>query len=271
MDRKFSSLVPLIFFTAVMSMAVALALPAAAHPEKLLFPAFLLGAAALLISLLHLGKKRRAPLALLGLGRSWLSREVFLAGGFVCAAGIGVLDPGPAAGGVAALSGLATVAAFSRVYHLPGQIGWRGWPHTLSPVTATLLAGAATHLAVLETGRAFAAALLVILVAMDAGLAVKRRASLARRLRDSDRRLAFPGLAEAGRRLFPVRFFLVIPAGAAVLFCPVPWRWTGLLVFGLVILADRFTFYAGAARETPRMALEEIRRERMNRAGNGVT
>jgi Fe-S-cluster-containing dehydrogenase component len=109
---------PLLTFTLMASILVgwfAGGLLGAPPPQIVIFAG--LGAAAMLVSVQHLGRKTRAWRAILNVRRSWLSREIT---GFGAFAGLGILSlfPGtPAAlGWVAAIAGFLALFAMDRVY-----------------------------------------------------------------------------------------------------------------------------------------------------------
>jgi DMSO reductase anchor subunit len=88
----------------------------------------LLGTAA---SALHLGRPRRAPLALRGLGRSALSVEILALGAAVTGALLAAFAP--AQGAVAGMAGIllpwlsmGVLLTLGTVYRLPGQVAWEG-------------------------------------------------------------------------------------------------------------------------------------------------
>jgi DMSO reductase anchor subunit len=93
------------------------------------------GLLALIASMLHLGRPWRAPLALLRLDTSWLSREVLLFGLFLIALGgyaiLPVLklgSPGLVLIGIAAaLIGLAGTVATGATYRLHSRPSWDQW------------------------------------------------------------------------------------------------------------------------------------------------
>ena len=93
------------------------------------------GILALAASLFHLGRPWRAPLVLLRLSSSWLSREVFLFGLFLVALGLYALMPVMNLGnlartivGVAAvLIGLMGTIATGATYHLHSRPFWDQW------------------------------------------------------------------------------------------------------------------------------------------------
>jgi DMSO reductase anchor subunit len=101
--------------------------------------------AGILVSLSHLGRKSRAPLAVGGVGRSALSHEIVLAGATLAAAlallamywqGAFSAWPRIAAAATATLF----LLSIGRVYHLGGQRTWRG-ATVLIPLTAGLVCG----------------------------------------------------------------------------------------------------------------------------------
>lgn len=93
------------------------------------------GLLALVASLLHLGRPWRAPLALLRLDTSWLSREVLLFGLFLLAlagyASLPILNISARGslliGMAAALIGLAGTLASGATYHLHARPSWHQW------------------------------------------------------------------------------------------------------------------------------------------------
>ncbi len=276
MDERYSHLVPLIVFTTLVSWAAALVLAAAAGGTQAPVPAALvLGILAVAASLLHLGRKLRAPLALAGVARSWLSREVALTVGFVALTGAVAWMGRRGADAawvrltlvLAAVIGLAAVIAIGRLYHLHGQTGWQGTAQRLGPVTSTLAAGTAVWLAVAGVqAPTLALVAFLVLVALDAYLAHLRRRHLFELVRKENPRPTYPRPARAGLKTFTPRFLLSILAAASALLLSGAWLWGTVVLLGAMILLDRLVFYAGAARTTPRIALEEIRKQRLEEA-----
>ncbi len=90
------------------------------------------GLFALVVSLFHLGRPWRAPLALLRLNTSWLSREVFLFGLFLLALGgyaiLPVLKFSPLAlfliGAAGAITGLVGTVVSGQIYRLHARPAW---------------------------------------------------------------------------------------------------------------------------------------------------
>ncbi len=110
------------------------------------------GFLALVVSLLHLGRPWRAPLALLRLATSWLSREIILFGLFLfalaCYAILPALNLGVPAlylvGLAGVIIGLAGTVATGEIYHLRSRPSWDQW-----------LAVASFPLGALSTGTLF--------------------------------------------------------------------------------------------------------------------
>lgn len=290
MNETFKPYLPLVVFTTLMPLAVAAGVGAATlglasggttyDVETFSLAALGIGLAAVTASLLHLGRGRRAPLALVGLGRSWLSREVLLASGFVglTAVTVGLARAGPTgdasrlSAALAALAGIGTVFAIGRVYHLPGHVGWRGGPRVFGPIASTLLLAAMLYRIVADGGVAeMMTAVVLILAAVDLLLATRRLLDLSALIREQPASLTFPTLAEAGVRMLAARCVLTGLALLVVLLAPPPWRSASLPLQIVALILDRLAFYAGTARRTPRVALEAIRRERMDRAAEGET
>lgn len=95
--------------------------------------AWLMTSIAILASVLHLGRPAMAWRALLGIGHSWLSREILafgiyaVVGGVAALAAVGVLPRGMESGaGVAtALVGLVGVVCSAQLYAVTGRAFWR--------------------------------------------------------------------------------------------------------------------------------------------------
>lgn len=104
-------------------------------------------AAGLVISLVHLGKRGRFPLAVLRIGRSRLSTEVVL-GPLVLAGGAASLAtsagsmPGQYGYWAATILALSFLAMVGLVYHLGGQLTWKG-ATALTPASAGMVVGMA--------------------------------------------------------------------------------------------------------------------------------
>ncbi len=107
------------------------------------------GLLALAASLLHLGRPWRAPLALLRLATSWLSREILLFGLFlftlVCYAILPVLNLGSLARYIlrfaSAIIGMVGTVATGEIYHLHARPSWDQWLAVASFPLGALSAG----------------------------------------------------------------------------------------------------------------------------------
>jgi len=186
-------------------------------PPGIVLPA---GLAAMALSSLHLGRKRRALRAILNLRRSWLSREVALFPAFLLLAAVAAFSGGAMAW-AAALTGFAALFAMDRVYDV-----------TRTP-------GLAAHSAqLLSTGLLFAgligpsASLAVTVAMLKIVLYVARKARFARE----------------GRPWRPLwsllRVALLLAAWLAPSTAdPVPLRVSVLLVVALGELIDRAEYY----------------------------
>jgi len=108
------------------------------------------GLLALAVSLLHLGRPWRAPLAILHLSASWLSREVMLFGLFLMAVLAYMLLPlalpgHPAVrviGICAAVLGLLATIATGETYRLHSRPSWDHWLTSISFLVGALSTGA---------------------------------------------------------------------------------------------------------------------------------
>ena len=126
---------PLVWLTLLTQAAVGASVTARDGGGRLLAAG--LAAAALAVSLLHLGRPIAAWKALRNLRRSWLSREVALFGAYGGLAAGAVADPAVAP--VAAAVGVAGVYTSARLYMVPGRPAWHS-SLTLGRFAATALA-----------------------------------------------------------------------------------------------------------------------------------
>lgn len=107
------------------------------------------GLLALAVSLLHLGRPWRAPLAVRRLASSWLSREVILFGLFLIALGcyamLPILNPGSLAlylvGIAGVVIGLVGTVATGETYRLHARPSWDQWLSVVSFPLGALSAG----------------------------------------------------------------------------------------------------------------------------------
>jgi anaerobic dimethyl sulfoxide reductase subunit C (anchor subunit) len=110
---------------------------------------FIVGLLAMIFSLFHLGRPLRAPLAILHLSTSWLSREVILFSIFLlllfCYAVFPAfyLEPGIISliGWIGALVGLVSTYATGKTYHLKSRPVWDHWSTIFLFILEALSAG----------------------------------------------------------------------------------------------------------------------------------
>jgi formate dehydrogenase iron-sulfur subunit len=193
-------------------------------------------------STLHLGRPQYAFRAILGIGHSWLSREIVAFGGFSsCALGYTVLQWIPAldlpwvklaCAGAVILSGLAGVFCSAMLYHVTAKPSWRMSHSGAKFLLTTVLLGAAASGYLLL-------AILVAAAKLFCELRIHRATQGA--LADSATLLRGP-LAGISKW----RFGLL---AAGLVLMPVPWVGLALLVAGE--LCERHLFFAAAAG--PRM------------------
>jgi anaerobic dimethyl sulfoxide reductase subunit C len=204
-------------------------------------------AAGLVVSLAHLGRPLRAPLASGGLGRSRLSAEV-VAG--VVAALLGAtaaLFPyvTPILDVATALAAVVFLVTLGLVYALPGQQTWRGvvvW----MPLTSGLGFGAVGLAALWGDALVAIGAVAAVGLAADTALLIVRRLALAwPRTPIAPRH---PGMFARLQALLLVRLALVDILPGLCLVAGL--RSAAVAAIGLGILVDRVSFYGLAAQQT---------------------
>jgi DMSO reductase anchor subunit len=208
--------------------------------------ALLLGAG-LLVSLAHLGRPLRAPLAPRGIGRSRLSAEIVVGGLALVLGIVTALLPyvSPVLDVATAAAALAFLATLGLVYSLPGQQTWRG-----AVVWMPLSSGlgfAAMSLATIW-GEAVIAigAVAAVALAADTGLLIVRR--LALEWPPTPLAPRYPAIFGRRHLLLASRFALVDILPGCCLLAGLPAGAAALL--GLGILADRIAFYGFASQHS---------------------
>jgi DMSO reductase anchor subunit len=204
-------------------------------------------AVGLAVSLGHLGRPLRAPLASAGLGRSRLSAEVVAAAVAtivgVAAAFLPYVSPIlDLAASVAAIVFLVTLGL---VYALPGQQTWRGVVAWM-PLSSGLGFGAVGLAAFWGEALTAIGAVAAVVLAADTALLVVRRLALVWPRDPVAPR--YPAVFARLQEILLVRFALVdILPGLCLL---AGLRWTAVATFGLGVLVDRAGFYGIAAQRT---------------------
>jgi DMSO reductase anchor subunit len=221
--------------------------------------AVILLAAGLSVSVLHLGKPTRLLLALSRGGRSRLSNEVILAGILLPAALAALLLRGRGMAedvlwGLVAAASPALLIFVGWVYHLPGQLSWKG-PAALSPLLLGTAFGAAAE-AVLGEFSAAIMALAMGAIALDAaGFALR----WIRLNWDAEAGMpAYPAIFQARRRLLFLRLLdaNLLPAGLLLAEMPL----AASFVLSIGIWAERYAFYALALKQTPEAEIAQVMR-----------
>ncbi len=130
----FTTLAPLAV-GGLVGLLVARGLDQEAGLDRAAFIVLAVGILALVVSLLHLGRPWRAPLALIRLSTSWLSREVILFGLFLLTLGCYAILPAlhvsglvrEAVGRAGAIIGLISTVATGETYRLRARPSWDHW------------------------------------------------------------------------------------------------------------------------------------------------
>jgi DMSO reductase anchor subunit len=174
---------------------------------------FALALLALGASLLHLGRPHLAFRAVLGLRRSWLSREIVTFGGFAGTAALDALRPSPALGAIASALGLAGVVSSVMVYAATRRATWStGIVGAKFALTTAILGVATTRVVIAATSGAPG----FLPDALLASIVTKIVLELALLSRARDRDLgALPRSARL--QLGPLRRVLLARLGAAAL------------------------------------------------------
>jgi DMSO reductase anchor subunit len=216
----------------------------------------LLQALGLAVSIGHLGQKRRAALAMRGVGRSALSNEVLLApGALACAAlaaGIGVWGrPMPALTVITGVVNALFLLSIGLVYRVRGQRTWQG-SSAFTPLTGGCAFGAIAIQSLSVGGGVLN--MVVLFVVLDAAVFVQRwREVVAIRI---------PAASPAGSgmshrsQLLGARFVLldVLPV-VLLLSWPTP---LAVAIAATGLLVDRVGFYALALQRTTEHELAEV-------------
>jgi DMSO reductase anchor subunit len=246
---------PLVAFTSL-AIAGAGVIVAAAYLEVVhhhLFPpalvaGVLLQALGLAVSIGHLGQKRRAALAMRGVGRSALSNEVLFAPvALACGAlltGMTVWGrPGTTAALIAGVVTALFLLSIGLVYRVGGQKTWQGCS-AFTPLTGGCAFGAVAIQSV--SGGGGVLGMVLLLVVIDSAVFAQRWREVAA-IRIPAASLTGSGMSHRGR-LLGARFVLldVLP-----LFLLLAWPTPlAAVVAAAGLLMDRVGFYALAVQHT---------------------
>ncbi len=221
--------------------------------------ALLTAGGGLALSTLHLGRRRRAALALRKAGRSPLSTEVLL-GLLVC--GLGAIAVAgrftalraPALEWALVLAAWSFLVSVGFVYRLPGQRAW-GIESAFAPLAAGLLVGLAWKL---SSGPGVAAgfgASLPWVVGIDTALLGARWWRIGSGSRDGALP-AFPAAFRLRHALMAGRLLALDVLVLVFVAAGVPQAALGAAAAGVVI--DRFSFYALALRVTVEGRIQQV-------------
>lgn len=212
----------------------------------------LLLGAGLAISLVHLGRPLRAPMAVLAIGRSRLSTEVLAGELAVVLGGAAALlpDPPTALTSTAAVAALTFLVALGLVYSLKGQVAWRGAVVAV-PVTTAVGIGVLVWAAIAAPASTTARWLPAVILLADLTLVLFRRGRLAH-LPEPFAPL-YPRWFAVRTWLLAVRVLLVdvVPCTLVLASAPLP----AAVVLAVGILMDRLAFYGLAAQTTTESAV----------------
>jgi DMSO reductase anchor subunit len=224
--------------------------------------------AGMLVSLFHLGRKGRFLRAVTGIGHSWLSREVIVAGVFAVSTGCSYLFmENRSMTGLfnlyiyaAVLSALILTITIGMVYNLAGRRSWTGISNWAAPPVTALLLGACCMM-LWEESRLHSLIFLSLWLA-DFTLAVSRTLTFSRLIRNTHR-FTFPRFIPFTRFVYISRLFLSVLVMIAALFF---LRFLLLPMLIAIVFLDRLAFYAGMTEISPRSEIAELKAERMQEA-----
>lgn len=138
---------PLVFFTLLAAILVpffSASVLSAVTVHSLLF--LMSGIIGLGLSTLHLGKKSRAPMAVLNWKNSWISRELIFFSLFIAIGTIYLLfdSSSEIIGWTAVIIGSAALISMDKIYQIDGRLGWTKPHSAMVIITALFLAGVFT-------------------------------------------------------------------------------------------------------------------------------
>jgi DMSO reductase anchor subunit len=207
-------------------------------------------AAGLLVSLGHLGRKRRAPYVSRRVGSNWLSTEVALAGATIIVAASLAVFPydTPATRSLTWVGGVLAAAfllSLGLVYRLPGQLTWGG-PTFLTPLVLGLAVGVVVQASPMHVVTLDRLARLAVVLAAD-GVILAVRWSRVATLPPS-RFPQYPAIYGSRHSWLAARAMLVdvLP----MIMAAMEQRVACAASLGLGLLVDRLTFYGLAVQLT---------------------
>jgi DMSO reductase anchor subunit len=210
-----------------------------------------------LVSLAHLGRPVRAPLASLGLGRSLLCAEIVVAGVALVLGMATALFPyvSPVLDVATASAAIALLVTLGLVYSLPGQQTWRG-AAVWMPLTSGLGFSAVALAAVWGEALVAIGSVAAVALAADTALLVVRRMAL--EWPQESLAARYPSVFARRQSILAARFALVDILPGCCLLAGLPTAAAGLL--GAGILLDRVAFYGFASQHTTEAEVLQVER-----------
>ena len=207
----------------------------------------LLLAAGLAVSLAHLGRPARAPLAARAIGRSRLSTEAVTGGLTLLVGGTAALLPyvSPILDLAAALCAIAFLVSLGLVYSLPGQQTWRGAVVAM-PLTMGLGFGAVALAGMWDQATVAVGGVAAAVLAADVALLLFRRLAIAWPREPFAPR--HPAIFANRQWWLAARLILIDLLPGGLVLAGLPKGAAGALALG--ILVDRLSFYGLAAQAT---------------------
>lgn len=275
MDKHFLHMIPLILFTTLAITATGLligigflSIANTPYPEvKTLFLlSFGLIGIGTLLSLFHLGKKKRFVFAISGLKHSWLSIEVILAAMVSGLSGAtfmllnthsseSLIDLTAMA---SIVCGLLLVLSIGMVYHIPIRPTWKGFSNIGSALFSSLLLGAYLFFFTYKTYVALGMFLLIWLI--DYFMAMIRAKALLN-LMHNEHGFVFPHLLRPVNWLYTTRQFIPF---VTLILARIFFHTPTLIMLITTILIDRLCFYGSMSETSPKSVIATLKKERLS-------
>lgn len=277
MQNKFSEYIPLVVFTALITISAGFAIGAVLTILKTgnteivrfeLLASFILGVISVLTSFVHISQKERSVAALKGITHSWLSKEILFVSGFVFLLFVLNLVYYAKYDGkiiidvllvLTLLFSFLSTLSIGMVYNLSSQETWKGMQNIFSMSVTSLIFG------FLILGENFNNSIFYfviwLIIIIDILLYIIRYKKFSFYKKNLSQ-FNFPELLSKLSWVYPARAVLSLFFIAAFLFRGLN---ISLLILGIIIFTDRFTLYMGTVQITPHKEIMLEREKRMIR------
>lgn len=276
MNSNFREVISLVIFTALVIISGGIFIGSAfsdyfigyqiSFLNKYIF-AFVLTVIAMGVSFSHIANKSRSVKAASGIFHSWLSREIIFINALLGSSALLIFSNyypqyysfilKPLTGFLTILFSILSVLAVGKVYSLESQKTWKGFNNYITPLnSALLLASVSSYYSI---GFIFIKFIAFGLFFTDFLLSIAHYRKFYKHYKTPEV-FIFPTMVNFTSQLYQIRKIIFI----VLLVIFYSDTFYALILAGLMIVTDRFIFYAGAVQILPVKDVAEVRKQKLD-------